>query len=446
MLAHAEDENYSQYRPVEKPRRDWRRKANSAPIRGRFGNELVARKRRIHRGASVSYVLAVLSAAPRLKREWNHRERLKLQNAARAALPDHRVAACLRHSLGTSGVAVTATGAGRTRLGGVMICDAHHVCPVCHSKKMAQDQHLGQQVVGRHYAGGGFTVDAVLTVPHGHDDRLADSLGRIDEVWAALRSKPVWHQLVRDLGVVGYVRRLEVTMTKNGWHPHFHTSFLCDWRAAEEVRGRSRAAVLADVHALMAGAWADAGRRLGMAVSLHAQAAVALVDASDGAKAVTYNTKNFGYGAGKRDSLTPFDLLRAVDQCADTVIVHAAKRLFAEYAEAIKGKHTLSFGGSARAAKGDASKPFIEEATPVSEDRLGIIASVAWKAVIKAGLRETTAQVTTRGELAATVLLAALWAGHATTPSGWLMLVESKTVIEVKSGLAPPAAMACSPA
>ncbi len=394
----------------------------------------------------MSYVLSVLSTAPLLKREWNHQARLKLQNAARAALPVHRVAACLRHPLGASGVAVTAAARGRTRLGGVMICDAHHVCANCHSKKMAQDQRLGQQIVGQHYAGGGFTVDAVLTVPHDHDDRLVDTLARLEAVWAALRSKPIWRQLTRDLGVVGHIRRLEVTLTKNGWHPHYHTSFLCDWRAAAEVRGRSRAAVLADVHALVAGAWADAGERLGLAISLHAQAAVALVDASDGVRAVTYNTKNFGYGSGKHDSLTPLDLLRIIDQGVDTVAEHAAKRLFVEYAEAIKGKHTLSFGGSARAAKADAEMPCIEAAEPVNEDRLGVIASAAWKTLVKAGLRETVAQVTTRGELAVTVLLAALWAGHTTTPGSWLTLTESKTVIRVKSGQAPPVAMACSPA
>jgi hypothetical protein len=327
-----------------------------------------------------------------------------------------------------------------------MICDAHHVCPICHSKKMARDQRLGQQVVGRHYAGGGFTVDAVLTVPHNHDDRLADTIARLEEVWVALRSKPVWRQLTRDLGVIGHVRRLEVTLTKNGWHPHYHTSFLCDWRVAAEVKGRSRAAVLAEVHALIAGAWADAGAKLGLAISLHAQAAAALVDASDGLKAVTYNTKNFGYGAGKRDSLTPLDFLRIIDQGVNTVAEHAAKRLFAEYAEAIKGKHTLSFGGSARAAKVGAAVPCIQASASVGEDRLGVIAPAAWKTLVKAGLRETVAQVTTRGELAVAVLMAALWAGHATTPRGWLMLADSKSVIEVKSGLAPPAAMAYSPA
>ena len=80
------------------------------------------------------------STGPLLKREWSKSERLALQNAVRIALPTHRASACLRHRLGTSPVTVTATADGKTRLGGLMICDAHHICPVCHHNKMAKDK------------------------------------------------------------------------------------------------------------------------------------------------------------------------------------------------------------------------------------------------------------------------------------------------------------------
>lgn len=216
-------------------------------------------------------------------------------------------------------------------------------------------------------------------------------------------AKTLWRRLADDLGIVGIVRRFELTLSENGWHPHFHVSLLCAWAAAQEVKGHSRRAALNDVHALVAGAWDEAGRKIGLAVSLHAQAAVALVSAADGLKPVGYNTKNLGY-ANKRGSLTPMDLLRIVDQSNDHRAIRAAKRLFGEYADALKGKHALTFSGVARTTKAAVAEAAVEPKRREEEDRLGIIAPAGWSAIVKAGLREAVAQVKTRGELEAVML------------------------------------------
>lgn len=376
---------------------------------------------------------AVLSAAPHLTREWNKTERLALQNAVRIALPKHRAAACLRHRLGGSAVSVSATKEGHTRLGGLMVCGSSHVCPLCHHSKMAQDRATIAAIIAEHYAAGGFLVDAVLTVPHTAGESLAMVLDRLESVWKSLRSKPIWRELADELGIVGCIRRLEVTLTANGWHPHCHVSFLCDWRTAKGIKGSTRHAALADVHALVAGCWAEAGVREGIKVSLLAQAAVAIVAAVDAAKAVAYSTKNMGYGEGKGDSLTPMDLLRIIDQIYDPMAVTNARQAFCEYAKAIKGKHVLSFLGIARAAKAELTEGS-SEAPSCAVERLGTISSDGWSAVVKAGQREVIAQVTTRKELVAAVLRAAWFAGYASIPDGWLTLAAAtKTVIGVKS-------------
>ena len=282
----------------------------------------------------MSDFLKVLSLAPALQKRWNHQERLKLQNAVRKILPTHRAGACLRHRLSGSGVNVSITEQGHTRLGGLMVCDAHHICPVCHHKKMAGDKQTISELVLKHYEDGGLLVDAVLTVPHGASESLEVVLERLENVWKALRSKPIWKRLSAELGVVGVIRRLEVTLGANGWHPHFHVSLMCDWGHASELRGQTRHAVHVDAFAIVSSCWAAAGRKLGLPISMHAQSAVAIVAAVEAQQAIAYNLKNMGYG-DKIDSLTPFDLLRIVCQAPAEAARVAARRLFAEYAAAI---------------------------------------------------------------------------------------------------------------
>ena len=127
-------------------------------------------------------IKAVLSAAASIQREWNKQQRLALQNAVRLALPKHRAAACMRHRLGMSDVTVNATASGKTRLGGLMVCDAFHVCPLCHQRKMAADKATITELVLKHYAAGGLLVDAVLTVPHHAREPLAVVLERLETV------------------------------------------------------------------------------------------------------------------------------------------------------------------------------------------------------------------------------------------------------------------------
>src|SRR4051794_33470352 len=114
----------------------------------------------------MSHIKQVLSVLPFLRRDGGKHESAELQNVVRDILPDSRVAACLRHRLGSSSVMVSTTNRGTTRLGGLMVCDAGHVCPICHARKMAKEQQIASHLVHEHYQAGGVLVDAVLTVPH----------------------------------------------------------------------------------------------------------------------------------------------------------------------------------------------------------------------------------------------------------------------------------------
>lgn len=279
---------------------------------------------------------------------------------------------------------------------------------------MAGDKQTISELVLKHYEDGGLLVDAVLTVPHGAGESLEVVLERLENVWKALRSKPIWKRLSAELGVVGVIRRLEVTLGANGWHPHFHVSLMCDWGHASELRGHTRHAVHADAFAIVCSCWAAAGQKLGLPISMHAQSAVAIVAAVEAQKAISYNLKNMGYGE-KTDSLTPFDLLRITCQDSATAAQAAARRLFAEYAAGIHGKHVLSFTGKARVKHGPSMK-----ASKAKTTVLGRIAPQAWTQLIRLGLREVVANVHCFGELFEVLQCAARAAGHPDLPIRWL--------------------------
>lgn len=380
----------------------------------------------------MSNIKQVLSTIPFLNREGSRRESIALQNVVREILPESRVAACLRHRLGGSAVSISTTARGNTRLGGLMVCDAGHICPVCHGRKMAKDRQIVSHIVREHYQAGGILVDSVLSVPHRAHEPLSAALDRLDSGWKCFRSKPIWKELARKLGVVGCVRRLEVTLGAHGWHPHFHVSFLCDSAHAAGVKGHSWRTALDDAFAIVSGLWRQAGAEAGIAVCEEAQAAVAIIGHVDAQRAVSYNTKNMGY-CKKPNSLTPMDLLRVVAQIEDAAVVRAARGLFIEYAAAIKGRHALSYTGSAKAAQSAAVEAADAACAEAVAVQLGIVSPEAWGAIVKAGLRETLATVKSRRELVAVVLRAALGSGHGRIPFGWMRLaLETKTVMGVK--------------
>lgn len=386
----------------------------------------------------MSHIKQVLSTIPFLERDGGNYESRELQNIVREILPDSRVGACLRHRLGGSSVVVSTTSRGTTRLSGLMVCDAGHICPVCHARKMAKEQQIVSHLVREHYLAGGILVDAALTVPHHINEPFATVLERLESTWKSLRSSPIWKRLMRELGIVGCVRRLEVMLGNHGWHPHLHVSFLCKLDLAQEIKGHSWRIALDDAFCIVSSHWRQAGKKVGIAINEEAQAAVAIIGHVDAQRAVAYNTKNMGY-CKKPNSLTPTDLLRIVAQANDSAIVHAAKRLFAEYASAIKGKHTLTYVGSAKASRRAAINAAEAACAEVVEETLGTISPDAWRAIIKAGLREALTMVKSRQEVVAIMLRTALYSGHRRIPLGWMRLAftpcTTKTVIRSRSSI-----------
>ena len=154
-------------------------------------------------------------------------DRYRLQAYARDLLPVERVAMC--HRIPRPGMDVSvlyAPAHHSSHYGGLMVCGSLWQCPVCAAKITERRRLELQQAVAAWQAGGGYVALASLTLSHDHADNLRDVLARLSRAYRLLRASRWWRDWSAALGLVGYVRSLEVTWgAATGWHPHYHVLF-----------------------------------------------------------------------------------------------------------------------------------------------------------------------------------------------------------------------------
>ena len=142
-----------------------------------------------------------------------------------------RVRDCGR-PLGKSGVIVRLSGdvgssdavAG---FGGLTTCGSVWACPVCAAKVANQRQNDIETVINRHMANGGDVAMLTLTMRHHRGQKLAKLWKEgVSAGWKAATNGAGWRRDKQDHGVKHYVRVVEVTHGKNGWHVHVHALLL----------------------------------------------------------------------------------------------------------------------------------------------------------------------------------------------------------------------------
>lgn len=149
--------------------------------------------------------------------------RWQLQAAARRLLPHEKQLArchCTR-ARGVEDVRVYRA-EGSAFFSGLVQCGSVWICPVCAGKVAERRAEEVQRGIDYWIAAGGGALMVTLTFRHGFRDPLADTLERFGKALRRLKSGRAYQQLMRDFGVVGEIRALEVTHGRNGWHPHTH--------------------------------------------------------------------------------------------------------------------------------------------------------------------------------------------------------------------------------
>lgn len=130
-------------------------------------------------------------------------------------------------------------------LAAVQFCGSPWVCPDCSRVIRARRADTLSTVAGAHCASGGALSMATLTVRHNLHQSLSLLLDAVSSGWTAVRNGVAWRRDFAELGLVGYVRALEVTYGANGWHPHLHVLLFWDRPVGDATVEHVQGALLA---------------------------------------------------------------------------------------------------------------------------------------------------------------------------------------------------------
>lgn len=160
--------------------------------------------------------------------------RYQLRDVMQSMTSRDRLATCGRKRIAPEvSLRLGSRGAG---FAGLAHCESIWSCPTCAASiRNVRAQEI-QAGVSAHIAGGGGGLFVTLTLPHGKTDPLRGLLKQITQGWGAMLRDRAGRAWRGRLGMVGYVRAVEVTHGANGWHPHLHLLVLTSAPVLDDTR------------------------------------------------------------------------------------------------------------------------------------------------------------------------------------------------------------------
>lgn len=249
---------------------------------------------------------------------------------------------------------------------GVMVCGAVWLCAVCGSKISERRRAELETAIALWKAEGGEVWLVTYTFSHGRHDALGETLDKLARARKRMKEGKQYQAIRQDFGMVGTVQAFEITHgPAHGWHPHIHELVFLR-SGADRVELRQR----------LYEKWRRACVRSGLGEPSFEHG----LDVRGGEQAARYVSKGWGLeqemtkghikdGRGKNRS--PGQLLEcSADPLADPVHRAEARRLWLDYAAAMKGKQQLRWtpGLKARFAVPDLTDE--ELAAQVEEDAI----------------------------------------------------------------------------
>ena len=207
-------------------------------------------------------------------------------------------------------------GNGTAHFSGTERCGSIWACPVCAAVIRAQRAIEIQKAVQAHQANGGTVLFVTLTSRHKAEDQLSTTLDAVLTSWTAVLRSRQWNKYREHLGMIGYIRSVEVTYGQvNGWHPHIHALLFLDGTPSETMQ--------AQWGRWLRKRWADLlERKTGRRPDDHGDVGVAIKRANDQDIAgyitkiqetdrVGHEMARSDFKTGRAESLMPFELLDA---------------------------------------------------------------------------------------------------------------------------------------
>lgn len=115
---------------------------------------------------------------------------------------------------------------GRSFVRGIATCGSVWVCSVCSTKVLSIRRAEVAEAMRLSQVRGYSTYMGTFTIPHSVEEPLLDRLQVLSRAWTAFGSGAASEKLRKKMGIVGYIRVLEITRGDSGWHPHIHVLWL----------------------------------------------------------------------------------------------------------------------------------------------------------------------------------------------------------------------------
>jgi hypothetical protein len=273
-----------------------------------------------------------------------------------------------------------------------MTCKSVWACPVCASHITERRAEEIRSALDSLRDKGGSAAFATFTVSHAHEDSLETVLEGFLAAFRYLTSKNAYRSLRKRSGVLGFIRVLEVTYGRNGWHVHAHVLYCFSslLSPAEVQRFED------DLYPLWESAAARSGLTMVRRYGLEVKKAYGTVEEYlakfgrgprwDISREMTKGHIKQGRSIAGLKHLTPWELLAAA-QAGD----RRCGALFREYVERFSGKAQLYWSPKLRGLllpdESSLTDGEIIEAAAVDEEQVGTIASPVWESVKRAGGR-----------------------------------------------------------
>lgn len=123
---------------------------------------------------------------------------------------------------GRSGEVVLEARGDSLAFSGLLRCNSVWQCPVCAPRIMQERAEGLRELWERHQGAGGSVLMITLTAPHDYGQELRPLRRHVSATWRKVVSGAPWLRWKAKNRVLGFVRSLEVTNGRNGWHPHLH--------------------------------------------------------------------------------------------------------------------------------------------------------------------------------------------------------------------------------
>jgi hypothetical protein len=290
---------------------------------------------------------------------------------------------------------------------GVMACGSVWLCAVCGSKISERRRGELEQAMTQWKAEGGSVWLATYTFSHGRSDVLAETLLKLNHARRRLKSGREYEAIRAEFGIEGTVMAHEITYgDAHGWHPHYHELVFVKGGNLDMAAFRKR----------MYAKWARACEMSGLGVPSWEHG----FDVRGGQEAAAYVAKGGMWSLehemtkghlkdGRGGNRSPGQLLDcAVDLEASEAHRRQARRLWLDYAAAMKGKSQLQWSRRFKARFGLAELTD-EEIVGQAEAEAVLIARLSlddWRVVVRHELQAAVLERAIRGAEAIERLIA----------------------------------------